>query len=795
MLVPLAALRLASAATLGVCPSGACDYDTIGKAVAAASEGDVVEITEVGTIAERVTVDIGIEIANVSGGVVVWTNDADEADHALLVTSTSLVTVRDVQFGDLLDGLGRRIRVDPQAKLQLVGGAVHGGTASSGGGVYIYDTGTLSVEGTEFLGNAASNYGGAIKAAFGASVHLAAAIFTDNQAPYGGAIAADSATVTDVGSAFFGNDAAEEGGSIYSSGGSLDLGGSVFTDGSSAYGGGDVWAYLVQPAVLDGTVHEGAESDLLWGGAIAATWGTLKVTNGTFIDNDAWAAAGAIEADFVASVEIRDSVFIGNGAGTGGALYFYGSTGPSGPVEVSGCTFEGNDADSRGGAIEFESAGQPDIHLSITTSTFRENTARWGGGVAAVNAAGLVVTDSRFEDNNVVAEGGGLYVSEVGDVVVDRVHLCRNIASVTGGGALFDQVDTVSVAHLVAVDNDANQGGAVHLYDADAAVIDHATFVANRATGGGAAVAAFNSTLALSHAAVTDSVGMAMTAPAALSDATVVHDLWWNNADGDANVSLPGDELFADPQFRSLAAGVDCGLDLRPADDSPLVDAGALAPTELDGTAQDIGAYGGLGSFGDLPTDVDADGDGFVASEDCDDFDANAHPGAVELCDDRDLDCNGLSGRDQGGVEAWADLDGDGFGDPSVSVSTCSEAPWASNGLDCNDQDGNIHPDALETWYDGVDADCRGDDDFDADLDGFAKAGALPSGTDCNDDDPAIHPAAEDSTADDVDQDCDGAAAAVGLAGGGGCSGCDAAGGIGGWPALLLAFALRRSRR
>ncbi|MFT5684823.1 MAG: hypothetical protein ACI8RZ_005768, partial [Myxococcota bacterium] len=66
-----------------------------------------------------------------------------------------------------------------------------------------------------------------------------------------------------------------------------------------------------------------------------------------------------------------------------------------------------------------------------------------------------------------------------------------------------------------------------------------------------------------------------------------------------------------------------------------------------------------LGCSGDkdetgIPTDVDADGDGYLASEDCDDADPVTHPDAAELCDGVDNDCNG--NIDNGAPDA--DLDG-----------------------------------------------------------------------------------------------------------------------------------------
>jgi len=41
-------------------------------------------------------------------------------------------------------------------------------------------------------------------------------------------------------------------------------------------------------------------------------------------------------------------------------------------------------------------------------------------------------------------------------------------------------------------------------------------------------------------------------------------------------------------------------------------------------------------------TDVDVDGDGFTADEDCNDYDPRQYPGAEEVFDDLDNDCDGL---------------------------------------------------------------------------------------------------------------------------------------------------------
>jgi hypothetical protein len=85
-----------------------------------------------------------------------------------------------------------------------------------------------------------------------------------------------------------------------------------------------------------------------------------------------------------------------------------------------------------------------------------------------------------------------------------------------------------------------------------------------------------------------------------------------------------------------------------------------------------------------------------------------------------------------------ADFDGDGF----------------YEGQDCDDVDAAVFPGAEEVWYDGVDQDCAGDDDYDADADGVRAVEG--GGADCDDTDPLISPLGVEVWYDGIDQDCDG---------------------------------------
>ena len=103
----------------------------------------------------------------------------------------------------------------------------------------------------------------------------------------------------------------------------------------------------------------------------------------------------------------------------------------------------------------------------------------------------------------------------------------------------------------------------------------------------------------------------------------------------------------------------------------------------------------------------DDDQDGYPTPQDCDDSDDRVWPGAPELCDDIDNDCDGEIDEEPLANVAWyPDTDSDGFGTEEGVLTGCEPLKgYSLTPRDCDDSNPEIHPGAL---IDGHDADCDG---------------------------------------------------------------------------------------
>ncbi len=172
--------------------------------------------------------------------------------------------------------------------------------------------------------------------------------------------------------------------------------------------------------------------------------------------------------------------------------------------------------------------------------------------------------------------------------------------------------------------------------------------------------------------------------------------------------------------------------------------------------------------------DEDKDLDGWTIGDgDCDDTSSSINPGAEDICDGKDNNCDGEI-DESGSNTFYIDYDGDGYGADTeyFTLTNCDAPPgYVSNADDCDDTNPIINPDATEVC-DGLDNNCDGTPDeglvstqyVDADGDGFGDPaspeslcgsveGYAPYADDCDDTNAAVNPAALE-VCDGIDNNC-----------------------------------------
>jgi hypothetical protein len=203
------------------------------------------------------------------------------------------------------------------------------------------------------------------------------------------------------------------------------------------------------------------------------------------------------------------------------------------------------------------------------------------------------------------------------------------------------------------------------------------------------------------------------------------------------------------PRNTELCNGIDDDCDTFVDDDDPYVEGISWYADRDDD---------GYGSGSVVALACENPGTAVDNADDCLDTNASVHPGAAEVCNGSDDDCDDLIDGQDDDVVAYTwytDADGDGYGDPATAFVSCDDHDRVSDGTDCNDADSAVNPAASELC-DSRDNDCDGAVDDDDPV----AADASPWFTDADGDghgDPAAYVLACVQPADTVDNghDCD----------------------------------------
>lgn len=302
------------------------------------------------------------------------------------------------------------------------------GAAGSGGGLLNRPGAGLTINGGTFSRNTAVRAGGGIEA-IGLMGDMSIITLTDvdfvrnrtGAAPgNGGGIHITGPGNMDVTGGFvFRNFAAREGGGFWNGSGTMNVTGTQFR-GNAAVGdgaddgGGALFNNGGELNLTDAVIRDNRATGTAGSGGGILNLGTLSMTGGVLLRNDASRAGGGIEdaSDMtVALTNVRvEGNTTGSAPGNGGGLHVTGGA----DVTVNGGIFIGNLAAREGGGLWNDTG-----NMTITNTIIRNNRA---SGAAAVNG------------------GGGVFQNGIGgDISLIDAQLINNVAdgaSGSGGGAL-----------------------------------------------------------------------------------------------------------------------------------------------------------------------------------------------------------------------------------------------------------------------------------------------------------------------------------------------------------------------
>lgn len=362
-----------------------------------------------------------------------------------------------------------------------------------------------------------------------------------------------------------------------------------------------------------------------------------------------------------------------------------------GILTVNNSIISGNSAVSGGG---ISNTGT----LTLNGSTVSGNSSIYGGGGIA-NFRTVTLNNSTVSDNRTEAAGGGFLNYET--VIVNNATISGNTADVGGG---FLNFKIVTLNNATVSNNTADEFGGI--FSPEATI-----------NAGNSIIAGNNASVYPDFAGTLNSLGYNLIGNT--SDVTITGNETGNLYNVNPLLG-PLQDNGGPTQTQALLPG------------SPAIDAGnATLPTDQRGfqrpaddpavsnaaNGSDIGAVEVCGALdtdgdgtGDL-CDTDDDGDGDADATDCAPLNPAISHNATEVCNGVDDNCNGQI--DEGVTTIfYADADGDGYGNATVSTQACTvPSGYVSNSTDCDDTKASVYPGAVEVCGNGIDDNCNGQKD------------------------------------------------------------------------------------
>ena len=239
--------------------------------------------------------------------------------------------------------------------------------------------------------------------------------------------------------------------------------------GSSSDGG---TIYNAGHLILDTVIIQGAGNSNFYGAAVATT----------------------------GAVDVANSKFLNNNAGSGGAIYAIGS---NAIVSISESILQDNSVSStnpnskRGGAIYLANGAK----VTLSETQVLSNTGAYGGGIANENGT-LTLSNMTLAYNNSSSTGAGGGIYNLGTADLTNVTFFQNSIRTGNGGGMYNK-GTATMSHVTFSQNSSSYGGGI-ANDHGTLTVTDSMFSENSANvAGGGGIASGFGTLTLTNSTLT----------------------------------------------------------------------------------------------------------------------------------------------------------------------------------------------------------------------------------------------------------------------------------------------------
>ena len=495
---------------------------------------------------------------------------------------------------------------------------------------------------------------------------------------------------------------------------------------------------LFPSSALAATIHIPGEYSSIQAGVDAAVDGDIVLVGpGTYVENiNIEYKLLTLESEDGANATVLDGGQ--NGLPT---ISYYWPASLGGLAVIDGFTITNGKYSHNGGGLSvgFGPTYGGTNYLTITDCLIIGNSSdKSGGGIyiyQLMSANTVTITNCSISDNYSQLDGGGLYYMGGGESSITSCEILNNYACEHGGG-IFCEASGFTISDCTIAENHSESpytygGGGLFLDGSETSVIN--TIISrNTSAKGGGGIVTFGTNDLISFCTISDNeathlgggiFGLYDSHTAPIFENCII---WGNFAP--AHPQIYGQMFII--EYCDVQGGWPGEGNINA---DPLFVGGSNYHLTADSPCIDSGFDAGI----------------YL------DFDGDRRPIGAGF----DMGADEFSGE-------CSDGDGDGFSD------------MACGGLDCDDTDVSVHPDAEEICDNGIDDDCdelidQDDPDCDCiDLDGDgygdpASAECVFPQWDCDDTDPFVNPGAQEGPqtspycSDGIDNDCDGLADAA----------------------------------